>query len=99
RLARRESTDLPILQPRPVTIHSIHIVEYAYPRLVIDIRCGKGTYIRSLARDLGRALHTGGMLAALRRTQVGEFTIEQSLSFAALPPKLTPADLLPIPTG
>jgi tRNA pseudouridine55 synthase len=97
RKAHREQGDLPILQSRPVTIHAIDIIEYVFPRLIIDIRCGKGTYIRSLARDLGRTLATGGMLAALRRTQVGEFTIDASVPLAALPSKLTHADLLPLP--
>jgi tRNA pseudouridine55 synthase len=48
------------LEPRPVIIHELRIESYAWPSLVLDVRCGKGTYIRSLARDIGRALGVGG---------------------------------------
>jgi tRNA pseudouridine55 synthase len=61
------------LTPRPVTIHAIDFVTFAYPRLEIVVHCGKGTYIRSLARDLGRQLGCGGYITALRRTRVGCF--------------------------
>ncbi len=64
------------LKARPVTIHEISMVHYEWPTLEIDIRCGKGTYIRSLARDIGERLGTGGMLTGLVRTAVGEFTVE-----------------------
>lgn len=64
------------LKARPVEIHEISIIRYAWPTLEIDIRCGKGTYIRSLARDIGERLGTGGMLTGLVRTAVGEFTVE-----------------------
>lgn len=67
------------LKPRPVTIHEIQILRYDWPTLEIDIRCGKGTYIRSLARDLGEQLHTGGMLTGLARTTIGEFTLENAI--------------------
>jgi len=87
------------LEPRPVMIHSIDIVEYEWPRLVIDVRCGKGTYIRSLARDLGRALGGGAHLAALRRTAVGEYTIEQAVRLDDVPDPLEVSDLLPVPDG
>ncbi|MFG0258498.1 MAG: tRNA pseudouridine(55) synthase TruB [Phycisphaerales bacterium JB043] len=56
-----------------VTIHSIEILRYEWPELELDITSGKGVYIRSIARDLGEALGTGGMLTSLRRTAVGEF--------------------------
>lgn len=58
---------------RPVVIYAIDMIGYAYPDIVLRVRCGKGTYIRALARDLGAALGTGAYLAALRRTRVGEF--------------------------
>ena len=61
------------LAPRTVTIHAIDIVRYAHPRLDIVVRCGKGTYIRSLARDLGQRLGCGGYITSLRRQQVGCF--------------------------
>jgi tRNA pseudouridine55 synthase len=96
RRAVRQQTEAPAdLPARPVDIHEITIVDYSFPRLTLDIRCGKGTYIRSLARDLGAALHTGGMLHTLRRTAVGRFTIEQAIPLASLPARLTQSDLLP----
>lgn len=65
----------PRLQARPVTIHAIDVVRYAYPLLELDVRCGSGTYIRSLARDIGAAVGTGGYCTSLTRTEVGPFTL------------------------
>ncbi|MSQ95915.1 MAG: tRNA pseudouridine(55) synthase TruB [Gemmataceae bacterium] len=62
------------LQPRQVTIHRIDVLHYESPHLEILVRCGKGTYIRSLARDLGKQLQCGGYIASLRRHSVGWFT-------------------------
>lgn len=64
---------------RTVHVHSIEILEYDFPHLFIDVRCGKGVYIRSLARDLGEAMGTGGMLTALRRTQVGPYSLNDAI--------------------
>lgn len=64
------------LQAKPVTIHSI-VVEAFNPvemRLTLRVACSKGTYIRSLARDLGEALHSGAHLIYLRRTRVGDYS-------------------------
>lgn len=72
------------LKARPVTIHEISVVHYEWPTLEIDIRCGKGTYIRSLARDIGERLGTGGMLMGLVRTAVGEFTVEGAIGVDGL---------------
>ncbi|MBU1149113.1 tRNA pseudouridine(55) synthase TruB [Patescibacteria group bacterium] len=66
------------LKPRPVEIKNIEILEYVWPILKIKVTTGKGVYIRSLARDLGRSLGCGGYLADLVRTRVGEFTLENS---------------------
>lgn len=88
----------PEMKPRPVFIRSIEVVEYAFPRLVLDVRCGKGTYIRSLARDIGAALGAGGMLAGLRRTAVGEFTIDRAVMLDGVPEPLLQEHLLPLPT-
>jgi tRNA pseudouridine55 synthase len=90
-MGRGEALELP---KRPVLVHSIELLEYSWPRLKIDVRCGKGTYIRSLARDLGAALGTGGMLTELRRTAVGPFMIERAVPTAALPPTLGQGDLM-----
>lgn len=66
------------LAARPVTIYSIEIVRYEYPELVLDIRCGSGTYIRSLGRDLAESLGTGAVMSGLVRTAIGKFAIESS---------------------
>jgi tRNA pseudouridine55 synthase len=91
-LARKGQLDQ--LPARPVQVHHINLLDYLWPRLTIDVTCGKGTYIRSLARDIGAALGTGGMLDALRRTEVEPFTIEQARPPGALPDRLTQTDLL-----
>jgi tRNA pseudouridine55 synthase len=87
----------PVLAARPVVVHSIVVTGYEWPMLRLDVECGKGTYIRSLARDLGAALKCGGMLHALRRTAVGEFTIERATVLDALPAAMGEGDLLPVP--
>jgi tRNA pseudouridine55 synthase len=61
------------LAPRPVQIQRIDIEDYTYPHLDLTVECGKGTYIRSLARDLGERLGCGGLIASLRRTRIGGF--------------------------
>jgi tRNA pseudouridine55 synthase len=63
------------LQARKVRIDGIELLSYAWPRLELEVRCGKGTYIRSLARDLGARLGCGGLIETLRRTRVGPFAI------------------------
>ena len=73
------------LEPRRVTIYDIYDVEYAYPRLSFSVKVSSGTYIRSLAEDIGQKLGTGAYLAALRRTQVGNFNVSQAIK---LQPKL-----------
>lgn len=85
------------LPARPVRIDAIDVIEYAWPFLTLDVRCGKGTYIRSLALDIGTALGVGGMLETLRRTAVGSYTIDTARTLEQLPDVLTQADLLPLP--
>jgi len=68
-----------------VRIDSIVIESYEWPLLDLSIECGKGTYIRSIARDLGGVLGTGGTLSGLVRTRVGEFRIEDALAVDDLP--------------
>ncbi|HEY1387445.1 MAG TPA: tRNA pseudouridine(55) synthase TruB [Ktedonobacterales bacterium] len=70
--------------PRPVRIDSLDIVDWTSPNLVLDVECGKGTYIRSLAFDLGERLGPGAHLAALVRTRSGPFTLDSSVSLDAL---------------
>jgi len=69
-------------EARPVVIHSIELLGYQAPDVTIDVRCSAGTYIRSLAHDLGAALGTGAHLNALRRTQVGPFGLDQAIGLA-----------------
>lgn len=68
------------LEPRQVTIYNIDPVAYDAPDLTLDIACSAGTYIRSLANDLGERLSTGAHLAALRRTQAGAFKLSQAVT-------------------
>jgi tRNA pseudouridine55 synthase len=71
------------LQPRKVHIDGIDVLAYDWPRLELEVRCGKGTYIRSLARDLGERLGCGGLIETLRRTRVGPFTADTALPLFA----------------
>lgn len=66
------------MQPRAVEIYSISHIEFRDNVVAFDVHCSKGTYIRSLAHDLGAHLGTGAHLAALRRTASGEFTLDGS---------------------
>lgn len=73
------------LEPRDVTIYRIRMLEYAYPLAKIEVMCAPGTYIRSLAYDIGAALGVGGYLSALRRTASGEnFTLETAIPLKTL---------------
>jgi tRNA pseudouridine55 synthase len=63
----------PKLKKRKVEVREIKIIKYKWPLLKIKIICGKGFYVRSLARDLGKKLKVGGYLAELERTRVGQF--------------------------
>jgi tRNA pseudouridine55 synthase len=82
------------LAARPVQVFRFDILRVSWPSVEVEVECGKGTYIRSLARDLGAALGTGGMLTALRRTRSGPFDISQASAPAALPEVLERVHLL-----
>ena len=93
KLARKgDRVDLP---PRPVTIHAIELVRCDAARLELDVRCGSGAYIRSLARDIGAALGVGGYCSRLVRTAVGDFRVEDAIGPDDLDPQrhLLPASL------
>lgn len=98
-LARKDGAEAVQLPARPVMIHELSLTRYEWPLLTFRVRCGKGTYIRSLARDLGLALNTGAHLTALRRTTTGPFTIDHARPLDSLPDKLIQSDLLPIPAA
>jgi tRNA pseudouridine55 synthase len=78
KLARKG--EAPELKPRPITIYKIELTSYNYPfvRFIVDV--SSGTYIRSLVEDLGKVLDTGAYMSGLRRTRVGVFTIDKSLT-------------------
>jgi tRNA pseudouridine55 synthase len=82
RLARRGETVE--LQPRTVMIHRLTVDEVDLPLVTLTVTCSQGTYIRTLAADLGEALGCWAHLAALRRLEVGPFRVEEALSLAAL---------------
>ncbi len=67
-------------EKRKIVIYSIDVINIDLPRVTLDVRCGKGTYIRSLAADIGKALGCGACVASLRRTESGAFTLENALT-------------------
>ena len=71
------------LKPKVLVIDEIELLAYAQESITIRVVCSKGTYIRALARDIGAALQSGGHLTALRRTRVGDVTIDRCLSLDA----------------
>lgn len=71
------------LKPKLVRIERIDLLNYRPPDMELDVQCGKGTYIRSIARDLGRLLDCGAYLKSLRRVRVGPFQISDALSIDA----------------
>ncbi len=83
------------LAARPVRIDAVRLIRYEWPFLDLEIDCGKGTYIRSIARDIGDALGVGGLVQELRRTRVGEFRAEDGVTLDATPEDVT-AKLLPL---
>ena len=72
------------LEPRQVTVYSLEFIDYKYPKLSFTTKVSSGTYIRSLAEDIGKKLGTGAYLSALRRTSVGGFTVNQASSVDTL---------------
>jgi tRNA pseudouridine55 synthase len=86
--------------PRRVKISALDLIECEPPRVVLDVQCSAGTYIRTLAQDIGEALGCGAHLTALTRTAAGGFSLDQALSLASLEAldaaarqaKLLPAD-------
>jgi len=68
------------LEPSTVTVHELEVLAYEWPTLKLRIRCGKGFYVRALARDIGEALKIGGYLSALQRTRVGSYSIDQAVT-------------------
>ncbi len=74
------------IEPRKVTIYEIRSMIYEYPKLWFTARVSSGTYIRSLAEDIGQKLGTGAYVSALRRTKVGRFDIKDALELNGIEP-------------
>lgn len=78
------------LKPVQVTIYELELVELELPFLTLRISCSKGTYIRSLARDIGEKLNSGGHLTALRRTKIGSYSVNDAEKTSEFVKKLKP---------
>ncbi len=85
-----------VMPTRRVRIDQIVLIDYAWPVLNIRVVCGKGTYIRSLGRDIGKALGTGGHLVSLRRERVGMFGLADAVGVDRLDEGIGGGDLLPL---
>lgn len=72
------------LQPRKINVYSLDVLEWDPPEVVVDAYCSSGTYIRSLANDLGESLGTGAYLIGLRRTKSGRFTLREAVPLRRL---------------
>jgi tRNA pseudouridine55 synthase len=101
RRARRGEDVAPA--PRKTEVYRIDVLRFEPPEVEIDVECGKGTYIRSLAHDLGEKLGCGAHLSALTRTRVGPFRIEDAIAMAELEAAFERGDwvehLLPLDYG
>ena len=84
-----------ILAARRVRIDRIGIVRYEWPYLELEVDCGSGTYIRSIARDVGEAVGCGGLVDVLIRTRIGPFVLDDAISVDALTPETLAAAIRP----
>jgi len=82
------SGDEVILKPRPVMVHEMTLLRYEWPMVELEMLVDKGFYVRSLARELGVSLGTGGHCTSIRRTAVGPFTLETACDPESLPDPL-----------
>lgn len=72
------------LEPRLINVHSLDLLEWAPPEVVVDVHCSSGTYVRSLANDIGEKLEIGAHLVGLRRTRSGQFTLRDAVALRRL---------------
>ncbi len=72
------------LEPRLIKVHSLELLEWALPEVVVDVHCSSGTYVRSLANDIGEQLGIGAHLNGLRRSKSGNFTLRDAVSMRQL---------------
>jgi len=73
----RQGEEVP-LEPRKIQVHHLEVLEWAPPEVVVDVHCSSGTYVRSLANDIGVQLGTGAYLVGLRRTKSGRFSLRDA---------------------
>ena len=83
------------LEPRPVEVYGIELVSYDYPRLQLDIRCGSGTYVRCLGRDIAEKLGTAAVMSKLVRTRIGDFSLDDACQLDELTGESISSNLLP----
>jgi tRNA pseudouridine55 synthase len=76
------------MKPNKITISAIELLTYNLPEISIRVTCGKGTYIRSLVRDIGEKLNSGACLISLRRTAIGSFSLNNALTIEEFENKL-----------
>ena len=81
-------------QPRPITIHELTLLEQGENTLRLRVRCSKGTYIRTLCKDIGEALGCGGCMESLRRVSAGEYTIDEAVPLQELLDTESPGNYL-----
>lgn len=81
-------------QPRPITIHELTLVERGENTLRLRVRCSKGTYIRTLCKDIGEKLGCGGCMESLRRVAAGEYTVDEAVPLQTLLETERPEDYL-----
>ena len=77
-----------LLKPQRIHVYSLKLLEFQPPEITLEVTCSKGTYIRSLARDLGVALGSGAHLTGLRRTRIGHYKVEESITIEKFTEKL-----------
>lgn len=94
RARKGEDVEIPA---RTVHVEHIELLAYEFPRLTVRVDCGRGTYVRSLARDIGKALGTGGHLESLVRTAIGPYRIEDAHDLNDPELRITQFDLLDAP--
>lgn len=82
------------IEPRQVTIHQLELASYNYPELQMVTEVSSGTYIRTLAEDIGAVLQTGAYTSALRRTTVGAYSIAKAVAVQSLTPEILEHELL-----
>ena len=69
-------------KPRAITIHDLRVIGRQEGDWLLDVRCSKGTYVRTLCHDLGQALGCGGCMSSLRRVEAGQFSVEQAVTLS-----------------